>query len=59
MVLGLLRVELALRQTGEVVAVARGDRLIVGDGAVTAEGDPIDLLAIEQVLHRQDEVRIL
>ncbi|MCY1289482.1 hypothetical protein D9M69_391540 [compost metagenome] len=59
MELGLFRVELTLRETTEVIAVARGNRLIVGDGAVTTEGDPVDLLAIEQMLHGEDEIRVL
>ncbi len=55
---GLVQVEGALRQAREVEAVGRIDGLVVAQHRVVERDGLLHLLAVEQVLHRQDEVRI-
>ena len=55
---GALGIVGALRQSGEIEAVAGRDRLVVGDDCIAAEGGALDLLAIDQVFHAQREIRM-
>ena len=56
--LRLFRIERSLRQAGEIEAVGRVDRLIVGDHCLVERDRLLHLLAVEQVLHRQNEIRV-
>ena len=53
-----LRVVRPLRQIGQVIAITRMNGLVVGERGVAAEERLARELAIEEVLHRENKVRM-